>query len=274
MLKANGSLRSWFSLLCVGCSLCALLCLQRAFAQQAAPHDPSGEKTQRALSDLADGNPDPMDAKVLADANVARAIPTLEKKFLSADNPYPKAQYAAALVKLHAESPLYWKYVSEKAEDILKDPLPTSAISDEMGMRRAVPTGALGQWAKRHQVTESEAFAEATLVGVAFLPVLASTGDQRAVPLLERALATDNYFLHEGAIIGLVSLGDEGSVDAIAAALKRDPPPFSNLAAHLLFWSSSPAAQQLAATYLTKEELDALQTQKAARKAVVRPVTP
>ena len=274
MLKANGSLRSWFSLLCVGCLLCALLCLQRAFAQQAAPHDPSGEKTQRALSDLADGNPDPMDAKVLADANVTRAIPTLEKKFALEEVPFSKAQYAAALMRLHDGDPLYWDYLSGQVEESLKDPLPTSALTDAEGKQRAVPTKALGQWAKRHHLTESEAADTGPSHGFLFLPVLASTGDQRAVPLLERALATDNYFLHEGAIIGLVSLGDEGSVDAIAAALKRDPPPFSNLAAHLLFWSSSPAAQQLAATYLTKEELDALQTQKAARKAVVRPVTP
>ena len=131
--------------------------MQKAFAQQIAPRKPSVEETQRALTDLAAGNPDPGDAEVLADADVASAIPTLEKKFSSEEEPYSKGMFAVALVKLHDGDPMYWNYLSEQVEDLLKDPLPTSALFDAEGKQRAVPTEALKEWAKRHRVTGDEA---------------------------------------------------------------------------------------------------------------------
>ena len=273
MLKGTSSRRGSLLLL-TGSFVCASIHSGYAFAQQAVPGTSATERVKHALRDLAAGSPDSTDAGVLADGNVTQAIPSLEKKFEGEVNLNDKAEYAAALVKLQDGKPLYWNYLSERAEDVLKDTLPLSAIFDADGQQRATRSEAFGQWASRQQLASGDALEKGTILDPTLFALLASTRDRRAIPLLERALSSDNYLLHVGASIGLVELDDPDAISRIPSVLKRDPPSISRIIAGVLAWSSNPDAQQAAATYLPKEELDEVRKQKAAGRTMAAPSMP
>ncbi len=252
----------------IALSFCALHCIRGALAQNASEATAGTKQVQQSMKHLEDGNFHPTDARILAGANVQSAVPALERRFITDSDPLTKVEIALALIQLHDGSNLYINYLLSQAQEVLKDSLPSSAVFDADGKVLPTPSAALTQWADKHQLSVAAATEKAVILDPGLMMQLAQTRDPQAIPIIEQGLTSNNYFFHIAAATGLVMFDEPASIVRASAVCKKDPLYVSKIMATRLIWSSNPEAQRVAASYLSKDELEDVRQQKAAGRTI------
>lgn len=206
-----------------------------------------------------------------------RAIPILEKNFNSTavanlNDPaarvlheLDRAHIASALVRLGDKNPAYWDFVLAQGTAAAEDDAPALVTYDAQGKpeQSETPPPAFAAWAEAHHLSLQEAAAHVMYGDPGNLSFLANTGDRRAIPVLRRALASQNFLVQNYAAEGLAKLQDTDSVPLIIETCQRAPAEVASLiASSALLRFNDPRAQRAAETFIAPDQLKLLRADK------------
>jgi len=217
----------------------------------------------KAISSLESGDFAPFDVEIIAESNAVQAIPLLETQFERSKDPIIKEKIANALVRLGKRNGPYWDFMVDRANQVLKDGPPTPFKYDASGKALAEPPQNFIEWAKRHRMSLQQALDDATIEAPAAIINLGSSDDERAVPILREALASENDFVKVEAANGLAALHDTASVPDIVEACANAPEQVAASLARSLVYFDDPAAQHAVDTYLPESTAQELREARA-----------
>jgi PBS lyase HEAT-like repeat len=141
----------------------------------------------------------------------------------------------------------------------------TSVKGTPLNPMGAGPSPAFVEWAKAHGQSPQSAGRDAMYLLPGRLTLLASTGDQRAIPLLRRGLSSPNHMIEIAAANGLAELQDKESIPLIIEACKRAPEAAGVIAQSLVYFDDA-EAQAAVDTYVPKDTAKGLREGKAQGK--------
>ncbi len=176
-----------------------------------------------AIAKVKSGQFDGIHVQMIANAHAVEAIPALEKQFPLQKDQDTKAIIASALVRLGDSNDMYWHYLVNLAIPVIALNIPDPFMYDAQGKVTGGTPPELVAWAKRHNMTLSQAAGQAFVGVYEGLGNLAITGDPRGVPLLRRALQSHNYIEVTLAAKGLAQAQDYDSIPLIIEACKHAP---------------------------------------------------
>ena len=196
--------------------------------------------TEQMIHELKGGYFGPTTDQEIQDASTGQLILVLKEKFERDHDFEIKDKIASALVRLGDQDNLYWNYLVERVEQALSFDAPSSACIDPADC----PSKQYIAWAKAHHV--DDASTEASELRDAFqrIELLAYTRDPRAIPILRRALQSQDWQVQSSAAEGLAELRDKGSISLIVNACKQAPAPEARAIAGALELFDDPAASQ------------------------------
>lgn len=164
---------------------------------------------------------------------------------------------AAAIVRLGQKDGEAWDYLAQRATEAADSDVPLFLSSgDTAAGTKAGYSASFLSWATTHGMTPDQAVAM-TDNQIAALLVIGETRDRRAIPVLRTGLLSSNPLIQQAAAMALAQLDDAESVPLIIQACQRAR-GFGPLVAKALPYFTSAAAQTAAATYLSKEQIDAI----------------
>jgi hypothetical protein len=186
------------------------------------PRAIDNDKLQQGLARLKDGTFYLVDIDRIAEAHVVQAIPGLKKQFGQTQDERSKSKIAAALVQLREKDNTYWQYLVTEAMPALESDAPNQTAFDSKGRGIPVLSAEFVAWAKAHNLSTDAALALAFQFTQNVL-FLAETRDQRAIPLLRRALSSKIFMVQALAAGGLAKIPDKASIPLIIAACQKAP---------------------------------------------------
>jgi hypothetical protein len=231
----------------LGCPL-----LPRLAHGQAAQNTPSELDGAIATANSKSSVVSSRDVVVIANAGAVQAIPGLEEQFRRATDVDTKVSIASGLVKLGDHDNTYWNFVLQQATLAVDSNIPDSAYSESQG-KIAIPGPELEAWANAHNVSLNTAFQYARYDIPGKVLQLATTGDPRGIPLLQRALQARNYLIVLWAAKGLAQIQDKQSIPLIIAAVQRAPTGYNSVIAESLVYFDDAQAQSAVDTYMPKD---------------------
>jgi hypothetical protein len=241
----------------LGPELRIALCL--ALACSLPSRSAHGQATQKTLGELdsavanvKSGNVSPRDVVVISNAEAVQAIPALEEQFKRATNVDTKVSIASGLVKLKDHDDTYWNFLLEQATLAVDSNIPDSVFSESRG-KATVLGPELQAWADAHNVSVNTAGQYARYDFPGKVLQLATTGDQRGIPLLRRALQSRNYLIVAWAAKGLAQIQDKQSIPLIIAAAQKAPTGYNSHIAESLVYFDDAQAQSAVDTYMPKD---------------------
>jgi hypothetical protein len=192
------------------------------------------------------------DVVVIADAGAVQAIPALEEQFKRATDVDTKVSIASGLVRLKDRNDTYWNFLLEQATLAVDSNIPDSNFSESEG-KMMITTPELQTWADTHNVSFNTAYHYARFDISGKVLQLATTGDPRGIPLLQRALQSRNYLIVSFAAKGLAQIQDKQSIPLIIAAAQKAPTGYNSLIAESLVYFDDARAQSAVDTYMPKD---------------------
>jgi len=246
---------------------------------QTAPYPPPTLDEEIAL--LKSGDFLANDVLYFANVPPAQAIPLLEAQFGPAKGPSLKAPIASVLVRLGDKDETYWDYVVTRATEAIDSdepsivpasPGPASPGPASPGPASPGPASpglaSPGQpgtpplnpdflaWAKAHNLSTGEAFEHVMYTTPGFVIILGEIGDRRAIPLLRRALMSQNFSIQVAGAEGLAQIQDKNSVRLIIQACQRNPNIGLAMAMFSLIYFDDPEAQRFVDANMPKDAAD------------------
>lgn len=206
-----------------------------------------------AIAKLKSGNFALVHVELIAKAGAVEAIPFLKEQFVRSQDPLIKAKIASALVRLGDRDDLYWDFIVKQATPAVESDAPDFMNFDSQSGTGSGPSPEFSTWAKAHGVSPESAGQDSMYWLPGKLMLLASTGDQRAISLLRRALLSPNHQIEIAAAMGLAELHDKDSVPLIIEACKRSPAGAAAAIAESLVYFNDAEAQSAVDTYVPKE---------------------
>jgi hypothetical protein len=198
----------------------------------------------------------------LTDAKAVQAIPVLERRFVLVTDSTTKMHIASALVRLGDKDDTYWNFLEKQA----------SAAVDSPDFRLVDSQGKIAQnqlspeflaWAKAHDLPPDPVYG---LPGNVIL--LGRTGDPRGIPLLRRALMSNNFIIQVVAAKGLAQIHDKDSIPLIINACQRGSAEAAAGMAQSLLFFDDPRAQSAIDMYVPND------LAKAYREEIARGMGP
>ena len=248
--------------------LVCVLSFHLSYAQQ-LEHDASRPGYAADPANVADarqkvesGHFAPVHVEMLARSGDRSAIPVMETQFANATDPLMKDKLASALVRLGDTNPSYWTYVLQAAQDAVDSNLPAGLDPGHAGPTSSEATTALTQWANSQHLSVTIAAENIFYLYPAKVLYLAQTDDPRGIPVLRKALLSNDFAIQINGAKGLAALHDENSVPAlIAACNKASVDVAKELAESLVFFNDKAAAAE-AAKFLTANQIQTLRVRK------------
>jgi hypothetical protein len=223
-------------------------------------------KVPAAITRVQTGKYSAFDVDLIARAGAVEAVPDLKKQFVNSSDIRDKTKIAQALVKLGDKDPTYWQLLMDRAEVAIDDDAPAFLIYDTQGKAQPGPSPAFIAWTKSHNVSLNTAWENAMYIYPGDVALLGETADARAVPLLRRALLSQNYLVRTAAAQGLAEIHDQYSIPNIIDAARNAPTDAAGSIARSLVYFDDPRAQNAVDTYLTKEHAKALRDARSKGK--------
>jgi HEAT repeat protein len=223
-------------------------------------------KVSAAIARVSSGKYSAFDVDLIGRAGAVEAIPDLKKQFVNSSDALDKAKIAQALVKLGDNDQTYWQLLVSRAEVAIDDDAPAFLIYDAQGKAQPGPSPAFLAWTKSHNVPLRTAWENAMYIYPGDVALLGETGDARAIPLLRRALLSQNYLVRTAAAQGLAEIHDQYSIPNIIDAAQNAPADAAGAIVRSLVYFDDPRAQNAVDTYLTKEHAKALRDARSKGK--------
>lgn len=230
--------------------LSLLVCLMMLLSLKPLFSQATSEELGAALQHAKKGELSSLDARLIANAGAVEAVPALEKSFSQTSDVDEKARFASALVKLRDPDEVYWRFLKDQVVTVLESQIPDSNFSISQS-RMVDRSPELQAWADLHHVSLETAFYDATLMYPGKILLLGDTGDVRGLPLLRRALASQDFMIVAFAAKGLALLSDKESVPEIVRAAGKAPEGLKEVIAQALIYFDDAQAQQVADQLLT-----------------------
>jgi HEAT repeat protein len=240
----------------LGCPLLPLIA--HAQGAQKTPTELEGAIARVSSGDVSS----PRDIVVIANAGAVQAIPALEEQFKRATDIDTKVSIASGLVKLRAPDNTYWNYLLEQATLALDSNMPDPNFSPSQG-KMMDPAPELKVWADANNLSVNTAVQYARYDISGKVLQLATTGDPRGIPLLQRALQSHNYLIVVWAAKGLAQIQDKPSIPLIIAAAQRAPTGYDSVVAESLVYFDDTQAQSAVDRYVQKGKAALLREARA-----------
>lgn len=264
-------MRSWRSILLLfatASSMCVAQGTPAPLQQPSYAKDPASLPI--AIAKVEKGDFGLVDVEIIAERHAVQAIPALEHQFDIGTDPETKAKIANALVRLGKKDGQYWEYLAKEANKVLADAPPTPMQYDANGKAIPEPPQELVAWAKSHNKEIAEAISDAIFSAPGAFLELGSSDDQRAIPILRKALTAKDVFVAATAARGLAELQDKESVPAIIRACQNAPKPIASAIAQQLVYFDDPAAQRAVDEYVPEYMAKELREERAKGKTPFR----
>lgn len=197
---------------------------------------------------------------------MSKAIPVLEAKFARVQEPIDKAKIAQVLVSLGDVNERYWAYLINLLTKVVDSDAPDVMDYDAQGKSLPIPSPKFVKWAKAHGFAPDLAVENAVYIFPGEVMLLGMAEDQRAVPLLKRALLSSNLLIVRAAAVSLAELGDEASVPLIINACKIAPTEAASGIAESLIYFDDPSAQRAVDSFVPKDIAKGRREARAAGK--------
>jgi HEAT repeat protein len=235
-----------------------MLCVL-AIAASGQTEQTQAQRVADAVKKVKHGNFGLVHVEEIARAQAAQAIPALKEQFVRSQDANKRAKIADALVRLGDEDEVYWDFLVKQAMLAVESDAPYPGSFDPQGrtVRRQLSPEFVER-AKAHHIPADVAAQTVAYELPGDLMFLAETGDQRGLPLLRRAMFSDNYLIQAVAAKGLAKLQDNASVPIIIAACQKAPADAAPAIAEALVYFDDPQAQIAAGMYLPKDFFKAL----------------
>jgi hypothetical protein len=224
-----------------------------------------------AISRVEKGDFAPVDVEIIARWHAVQAIPLLESQFERSKDPDTKGKIANALVRLGKKNGPYWDFLVDQARRVLQDEPPAPVDYDASG--RAIPdqpSKRFIEWADKHHMSVEQAFNNSVFEAPGTILELGTSDDARAIPILRKALRSQNQLIEMQAALGLAELHDTDSVPEIIKACEKAPKEAASAIARSLVYFDDPAAQRTVDTYMSKSAAQALRDARAHGKTPYR----
>ena len=251
-------------------ALCFLSATLACGAQQTPARQPPTSQTKirqaelkNALTHLNSGKFNSIDVAIIMGAHDLEAIPELETQFTRSTDPDMKESLADALIRLGQNHGPYWDYMIGRANQALKDPPPTVFAFDANGKTLPRFPPQLIRWAAQHHMTTKQAAKISAFDDPLLILGLALSQDPRTLPILRRALNTNNVLITASAAKGLAALHDNASIPVIIRDCQSTPKEAAVAIAQSLIYFDDPRAQHAADLYLPKAQAAELRTYRA-----------
>ncbi|HEX4231079.1 MAG TPA: HEAT repeat domain-containing protein [Bryobacteraceae bacterium] len=177
-----------------------------------------------AMDRLSHGTFFRVDINRVAEAGAVKAIPDLEKQFSLTQDEASREAIASVLVRLGGDKEgTYWDYLVTGALSVIDSDAPNPVDYDSKGNLIPGPAPEFVAWAKSHGLKPDAAETAATLDSPGKVLYLGESRDQRAIPLLQRALSSPNFMIETFAAQGLEKLQSKASIPLIIEACRRAP---------------------------------------------------
>jgi len=179
-----------------------------------------------------------------------RAIPVLEASFARSHESDLRSEIASVLVSLGDEDPQYWNLILNQAQAALDEDPPDPFEMGKAGKSSApCSSEAFLKWAKSRNQSLEEACRAASLVIPLRVRPLADCGDRRVIPVLKKALKSNNPLIQAVAAHGLVLTGSPDAVTLVIEAIENAPQDRARDIADCLIESNDPRAQPVVHQY-------------------------
>lgn len=211
---------------------------------------------------------------LIADSASVQVIPDLKKQFAAQQDQLDKAKLAAAIVKLGDKDDAYWLFLVDLAKPALENDAPDFLNHDTGGKDLPGLSPEFVAWTKSHKLEYSPTLGSLEMDAVYLYPseimLLASAHDQRAVPLLRRALRSNNYLVKAAAAEGLAALQNKDAIPLIVAECKKAPADEAKLIARSLVYFDDTEAQLAVDIYIQKDQAKLFRDDRARGKKPLR----
>jgi len=206
-----------------------------------------------AIAKVKSGDFNGVHVEMIAEAGAAEALPILKEQFARSQDPFLKAKIASAVVRLGDKEDTYWDFLVKLATPAVESDAPDFMNYNSDGKAKPGPSPEFVAWAKAHNVSPQSVGEDSLYWLPGKLALLGSTGDQRAIPLLRRALLSPNHQIEVVAALGLAETRDKDSIPLIIEACKRAPAEAAAVIARSLVFFDDPQAQSAADEYIPKD---------------------
>lgn len=221
---------------------------------------PSGETSRPvdkmtvpdAIAKIKSGKFDGVHVERIIRANAVEAMPALKEQFAQNQDQLTKAKIAEALVKLGERDDSYWSFLVKLASEAIESDAPNYSGFDAQGRSMQGPSPEFVKWAKIHSAPENIG-EEVVYILPGKVMLLGATGDRRAIPLLQKALISPNYFIEAAGALGLAEIQDRDSISLIIDACKRAPEEAAREIALSLVYFDDEEAQAAVDRYVPKD---------------------
>lgn len=240
----------------IHCFVCYGLLAGVAYSQSAQAQPSSNDRRTEiddAVAKVKSGRFNGYHVGVIGEAHAIEAIPDLEKQFTVASDIVRKAKIAQVLLSLGDRKDIYWNYLAELVKPALESDIPSPIQYDDTG--KSVPglSHDFVTWAQIHGLVPDEVGENAIYVLPGIVMLVGASHDQRAVPLLRRALLSPNPMIQIAASKGLAEMQDVTSVPLIVAKCKEVPAEEAEAIAESLVYFDAPEAQSMVDALVPKE---------------------
>jgi hypothetical protein len=209
------------------------------------------------------------DIETLARDGAAQGVlPSLEQQFAGATDVVRQGVIAKALVKLGDKDNTYWNFLLQQATLAVDSDLPDPFHDSQGNATGRQPSPEFIMWTQAHHVDLSTAVTSWTYDLPIKVMQLGATGDPRGIPLLRRALQSQNYQIVAWATKGLAQTQDKESIPLIIVAVQRAPPEYKSLIAESLAYFDDAQAQSAVDTYMPKDKATMARGERARGRGV------
>jgi hypothetical protein len=189
----------------------------------------------------------------LANMGAIEAVPIMREKFsaliirdknneeMPSDDLLDKLALASALVRLGARDDQFIKLLLEQGAAAADSDAPWPLVFDSKGkVIKGQMSPALVKWAESRKFHPGSVTGNQTYGVQLRLMPLTRIVEPRALPILRRALKSQNYYVQYLAAEGLAALGDKESIPSILDNWKKMPPELAEFAANILVYFDDP----------------------------------
>jgi PBS lyase HEAT-like repeat len=259
MLRAISSIATRRKIHLVVCLALLTVLLRGQAGQRQLDMPPSvadSATVRDAIANIESGQFSPVDAETIAEAGATEAIPSLKEQFTRSQDLSDKMKIASVLVRLGNKEDAYWDFLIRQATAAIEDDAPFIAHLDEKGN---LVTDKLSpeflKWASDHHLDREQAEEDVLYNYPESIADLGATGDARAIPILRRALLSQNFIIQTSAARGLGEIQDKDSIPLIIEACKRAPAQVAAQIALPLVYFDDNDAQRAVDLYVPKERV-------------------
>jgi hypothetical protein len=223
------------------------------------PYAKDPTNLSKALDNLKAGHYRANDVELVARMRASQAIPDLEALFPKTQDPEDKQKIANGLVRLGVADDTYWNFLSTRYSVAMDRGAPDPLRYDSHGqVVPDKPSEAFVAWASQNKLDVKAALFQVVFEDVGAVHAVATSQDERAIPLLRRAFSLQSFsmqncLMQSAAARGLADLHDEGSIPLIIGASARASKDCAATIAKALVYFDDSDAQHAVDLYVPQE---------------------